>query len=715
METFLPMQSQRTEKNMPRIRANLGIKFIAIAILILLVIFSVNLYQANRTIVANLSDEANRDLASAAAIMAKQTEGDKNAAMMVAIGIANRPDVQRLTAESDRDGLQSLLMPLFGQYQDQYKVVHFNIIDMRSVVILRLSDPDKFDDYVFFNSSVINTINTRAPSSGFEVDRSGLSMRGVAPIFYEGNFVGVIEIGTDYAGDFANSMKRQTRADFLIWFYKPSTERFGIEFIGQDIASPNEDFIYYAGTKTDDLRTESANLTQAFSSFDDIFAMYVDADQAQASLMVPILGPDATFFGVTEITRDYTDRLVSARLNAIYEQITVLGLALAGLLVIGFAINFLVIRPLGKITHFADQITAGETSSKLKLATGDEFEQVSYTLNQMADAIGQKREELEKQVVQRTAQLQASTEVARVANAILDPDELITTVVKLISEKLDYYYAAIFIISNDGRWAELKDATGAAGEALKAKRHRLQVGGSSMVGTVISTKEARVALDVGEAPVRFNNPLLPNTRSEIALPLIVGDRILGALDVQSIREADFNPEDISTLQGMVNQVAIALENARLFQEMNQSLEELRQSNSEFVTSAWRDHLKTGKLEHTARPKLAFLQDNDAFQQISVPLNLREQEIGQIALEINQDWEAEDQAWVESLATQVAISLENARLLEESQQAAMRERLSASIVQKVWSADSVDTIIQTAVRELARSLDASEVKIELKTD
>ncbi|MFO7584656.1 MAG: GAF domain-containing protein [Anaerolineales bacterium] len=711
------MQSQKMKKFIPSIRVNLslGAKLLTIAVLLLLVVLGVSFYQTNQTILANLEQEAIRELNAAAGIMAQQIEGDKNSALMVAASVANRPDVQRLTADNDRDGLQALLMPLFGQYREQHKVVHFNIIDERSVVILRLSAPDNFDDYVFFNSVVINTINTRSSSGGFEVDSGGLSMRGAAPIFYDGNFVGVIEIGVDYAQEFSNLMKQKTRADFLIWFYKPSTARFGVEFTGESIASPNEDFIYYSGTRTEDLRTESANLLRAFSSFDNIFAMYTEANQAQASLMVPILGSDATFYGVTEITKDYSQKLAADRLAAIYEQISILGISLVGLLAIGFAINFLVIRPLSKITHFANQITTEETVNELSLATGDEFEQVAGTLNQMAVAIGEKREELEKQVAQRTAQLQASNEVARVANAILDPNELIETVVTLISEKLDYYYAAIFIITEDGRWAELKSATGAAGEALKTRKHRLQVGGSSMVGTAISEKKARIALDVGETPVRFNNPLLPNTRSEIALPLIVGERVLGALDVQSISEADFNPEDISTLQGMVNQVAISLENARLFQEMNQSIEELRQTNSEFVTSAWRDRLKAGKLEHTSRPKSAFASETGDFQKIEVPLNLREQEIGQIALEINQEWEAEDQAWVESLATQVAISLENARLLEESQQAAMRERLSASIIQKVWSADNVDAIIQTAVRELARSLDASEVKIELKTD
>jgi GAF domain-containing protein len=709
------MQTKKTKSFFPVIQVNLGAKLILLAVLTLLSIFGISFYQANQSILENTKAESLRELNSAAALMSQKNEGDKNAALMVASSIANRQDVQQLTAELDREALQFILTPLFAQYKDQHKVVHFNIIDTRSAVILRLSDPEKYDDYVFFNSSVNNVIDKKTTAGGFAVDVSGLSIRGVAPIFHEGKFVGMVEIGIDYAQEFVNTMKQKSRADFIIWFYQPYTERFGIQIEGESIASPNEDFIYYAGTKTDDLRTESANLVEAFSSYDNIFSFSNQNNQIQGSLMVPILGPDATFYGVTEITRDYTQTLAAARLAMITEQFSLLGVSVLGLLLIGLSINFIILRPLGKITNFAEQVTTGETGKPLRLKTGDEFETVAEKLNQMSVSIGEKREELQKQIAQRTAQLQASNEVARIANSILDPDELIETVVKLISEKLNYYYAALFIISTDGRWAEIREATGTAGETLKAKKHRLQIGGNSMVGTAILVKEARIALDVGETPVRFNNPLLPNTRSEIALPLIAGGRVLGALDVQSIREADFKEADISTLQSMANQVAIALENARLFQETNQSLEELRQANSEFVTNAWQERLKAGSLEHTSRPKLTFFGNQNEFKDVSISLNLREQEIGQIALEISQEWEEEDQAWVEALATQVAISLENARLLEESQQAAMRERLSASIIQKVWSAEDVDSIIQTAVRELARSLDASEVQIELKTD
>jgi GAF domain-containing protein len=318
--------------------------------------------------------------------------------------------------------------------------------------------------------------------------------------------------------------------------------------------------------------------------------------------------------------------------------------------------------------------------------------------------------ELEQRVKERTEQLEATNEVGRVASATLDPNQLINKVVHLITETFGYYYAAIFLVAENGLWAELKDATGTAGRILKSRRHRLQVGGNSMVGTAISNKAAHIALDVGEAPVRFNNPLLPNTRSEIALPLMIGERVIGALNVQSTKEADFKPDDISTLQNMANQVAIALENARLFGEMNETLDELMQSTRQYISSAWAEKIKSNALEIVSEQE--YDEELGQTQEVAVALNLREQTIGQITLEAGEDWGIEDQAWVEAFATQVAISLENARLLEESQRAAIRERLSSSIVQKIWSANSIDVILQTTIKELGRALEASEASIEL---
>ena len=172
---------------------------------------------------------------------------------------------------------------------------------------------------------------------------------------------------------------------------------------------------------------------------------------------------------------------------------------------------------------------------------------------------------------ERQAKLLAAT--VRVANniaSILDPQELLQRTVDIICDEFDFYYAGVFLLDEEEEFAVLHAGRGEAGDAMIAAEHKLKVGGNSMIGASVSMREARIALDVGEEAVFFSNPHLPNTRSEMALPLIVRDNVLGAVTVQSVEESAFSDEDITTLQGMANQLAIAIDNAEQYSE-NQEL------------------------------------------------------------------------------------------------------------------------------------------------
>jgi putative methionine-R-sulfoxide reductase with GAF domain len=169
-----------------------------------------------------------------------------------------------------------------------------------------------------------------------------------------------------------------------------------------------------------------------------------------------------------------------------------------------------------------------------------------------------------KNLQRRNTQLLASSEVSKVATQIHDVKKLLSTCVDLIRTHFGFYYAAIFLIDDAGEWATLRAATGDAGEKLLGKAHKLAVGSQSMVGWVTANNAARIALDVGDEAIRFDNPLLPKTRSEMALPLRVRGEVIGALDAQSTSLNAFSEDDIQTIQMMADQVAIAIDNARMF-------------------------------------------------------------------------------------------------------------------------------------------------------
>jgi len=187
----------------------------------------------------------------------------------------------------------------------------------------------------------------------------------------------------------------------------------------------------------------------------------------------------------------------------------------------------------------------------------------------LAEQVAERTRELQEASVvlrRRAIQLEASAEVGRAAASILDVDRLLRRTVDLIRERFGFYHAGVLLLDGAGEWAVLRAATGEAGQRMLAQAHRLAVDDHSMVGWAAAHRQARIALDVGEDAVHFDNPLLPHTRSEMTLPLMIGERLLGVLDVHSTEEAAFDEEDVRTLRIMADQIAVAIENARKFSD-----------------------------------------------------------------------------------------------------------------------------------------------------
>ena len=183
-------------------------------------------------------------------------------------------------------------------------------------------------------------------------------------------------------------------------------------------------------------------------------------------------------------------------------------------------------------------------------------------------------------LTKRTIQLQTAAEVSRAVSSILDINRLLPNVVDLICNHFDYYYVGIFLMDESGTWAVLKAATGEMGRKMILNGHRLLIGDSSMIGWCVSHGQARIALDVGVDAVQFRNPYLPLTRSEMALPLITHNEVIGAMTIQSKMSAAFSSVDITALQTMADQVANAIQNARLFTERSSLIDELEKRNAE---------------------------------------------------------------------------------------------------------------------------------------
>lgn len=266
------------------------------------------------------------------------------------------------------------------------------------------------------------------------------------------------------------------------------------------------------------------------------------------------------------------------------------------------------------------------------------------------------------------------------------------------------------------------------------RKHRLKIGEQGIVGRVAGTGEPRIALNVGADAVFFNNPDLPETHSEMALPLRSSGRVIGALDVQSTGEGAFTDEDVQTLSLLADQVSLAIENARLFEESSRTLNDLQTVMRQSTREAWKrlpeqqklfgyryNAMGASPLKEPVKLKGTEKVEADAGGREAgsfvVPIELRGEVIGNLVVQSpgGSRWNEDEQDIIRAVAERVALSAENARLFEETTQRAERERLVSEITGKIRSHNDPQAMIETALQELRNALGASRVEIVPKTN
>jgi len=335
----------------------------------------------------------------------------------------------------------------------------------------------------------------------------------------------------------------------------------------------------------------------------------------------------------------------------------------------------------------------------------------------------------------RTAQLQAVAEVGKSIASYRNLSELLQRAAQLIHENFGYYHVGVFLLDDRKEFAVLAASNSEGGKRMLEKKHALKVGETGIVGYVAESLRARIALDVGADAVYFNNPDLPDTRSEMALPLVASGRILGILDVQSTEARAFIEEDIATIQILADQLAIAIQNANLFTETEHALEGARASYGQLSREAWGRILRSQtRINYLSTPPATVKIEDDIIEPaiskaiesgdlilggdgltISVPVKIRGQVIGALRLkkpDIADAWTQDETTLAISLADQLSGALESARLYRESQQRAARESLASDISARISASATRDSIIRETVQELGQALRDTSVTFQL---
>jgi GAF domain-containing protein len=365
-----------------------------------------------------------------------------------------------------------------------------------------------------------------------------------------------------------------------------------------------------------------------------------------------------------------------------------------------------------------------------------EFNKVLEQFREISQALQAVQTQLEKRVTERTVDLmkanrkteeQASrlrtvAEVSRSAAAIPEQDRLMNVLTNLISAQLGYYHIGIFLLDEPREYAILSASNSEGGKRMLKRGHRLQVGRQGMVGYATSSGKPRIALDVGADAVFFNNPDLPETRSEMSLPLIVNEVIIGALDIQSTEAKAFTEEDYSVLSILADQVAIAIQSARSNEETKRALQEAEIASSQVTSRAWKEfsgeHDVKGYRFRGLKAESIQTRSNEATTNklLNIPIRLHGQIIGNLKLNQTDEthsWTEDELAIAQAIAERVALAMENARLLEDAQRNAVKEQRISDVTSKISRSINLRNVLQTAVEELGRVIPGSDVVIQFQ--
>ncbi|MDP1545371.1 MAG: GAF domain-containing protein [Anaerolineales bacterium] len=366
--------------------------------------------------------------------------------------------------------------------------------------------------------------------------------------------------------------------------------------------------------------------------------------------------------------------------------------------------------------------------------------------------LNQLRTSLEERVQQRTAELelanqinekrarqfQAVTQVLKAISTVQNLEELLPRITQVISEQFNNYHTGIFLLDAQRENAILRATNSEGGQRMLARGHKLQVGQTGIVGFVTATGQARIALDVGTDAVYFDNPDLPNTRSEIALPLRYGGHLIGAMDVQSAAANAFKQDDVDVLITLADQVSIAINNAIAIEEAQRSLAEARSAISETTAESWKvmrpkslgvgyqltetsvkpldqpiEGIHITEAIKTGTPVLTRTSSEHA--NFAVPIKLRERTIGVIHISTSSKLSLSDDDTdiAKAVAERLSLAIETATLLQSTQRRADIERITTDITSRISSSTRFETILQTAAQELSRALGGSDVLVQIE--
>ena len=380
-----------------------------------------------------------------------------------------------------------------------------------------------------------------------------------------------------------------------------------------------------------------------------------------------------------------------------------------------------------------------EESEHLQIQTNKELTSLKDLLEKRVQDRTYQLESANQRNEKRARQFEAIAQVARATTTNENLNDLLPRLVSVISDQFGFYHTGIFLFDEERKNAVLRATNSEGGRRMLSRGHKLQIGQTGIVGFVSGTGTPRIALDVGSDAVFFNNPDLPNTHSEMGLPLRAAGEVIGVLDVQSTESNAFQQEDIEVLETLADQVSVAIQNSRSFESMQQLLQEAQKTSSSFLGDAWQDVQQS---EDTHIGYRAFGEDFQAYNKpltsaqiqkamdakqtviengkkatLAVPIRLHNEVIGIVDIQtsVEHEWDEDEVDIAEAVAERLSLAIETSLLLRSTQRRAEFERVTAEISGKLGATTQFDVILRTAAEELSQVLGGSEVLVQIQPE
>ncbi|GAB1470144.1 hypothetical protein MASR2M66_10210 [Chloroflexota bacterium] len=468
------------------------------------------------------------------------------------------------------------------------------------------------------------------------------------------------------------------------------------EQIGQtgitEIYFPGEEILYYHDGQLDSIPTEKYAELQAIANQGMVEIAY------EGIPSVTLQTPMRTLEGASAVNnlgwvvvfhQDQNEAFAPANAQ-IRGALIVMSIIMALAVLAAIGLSLFLVSPITQLTQAAQEVASGNLDKRAMVSTSDEIGVLASTFNSMTSQLQDTLAGLEQRVADRTRNLELAAEVGRAVSQVRTLDVMLEDACDLILKEFNLYYVQVYLSDPSRTNLILEAGTGDVGAQLLGRGHSLRFDVNSINGRAAVEKRSIVIADTSQSASFRPNPLLPETRGEIAVPLIIADKVVGVLNMQSDKPGILTDEILPAFEALAGQVAVAVQNANLLAENEQARAEVEKQARRLIRTGWNEHLDAiHKPEQLGfvfdRNNVTPLADADDSQltegghSISAPITVTGEPLGALTVGFEDDTRAEQMGeLVNIVARQVSQQIENLRLLESAERYRFEAEKTASL-------------------------------------